>query len=127
MTTDGEAAVLAYEKEQKVMKKLKKLQKKMAGGGSDEDKAQAAKLEKKLAKLRKQLKSAQQPAGTETAASTESDDSAVAIPTEPQRKGKKNKKRDREAAGVYAVAAAVYVEHMCILSKLPMPIRYFHT
>jgi len=98
MTTDGEAAVLAYEKEQKVMKKLKKLQKKMAGGGSEDDKAQAAKLEKKLAKLRKQLKSAQQPAGTETAASTESDDSAVAIPTEPQRKGKKDKKRDREAA-----------------------------
>jgi len=98
MTTDGEAAVLAYEKEQKVMKKLKKLQKKMASGASEEDRAQAAKLEKKLAKLRKQLKSAQQPAATETAASTESEDSAIAMPAESQGKGKKSKKRDREAA-----------------------------
>lgn len=65
---------------------------------SGDDKEQIAKLEKKLAKLRKQLKS-QQPA--DTAASTESEDSAVAVPEESQGKSKKAKKRSREAAGEF--------------------------
>jgi ATP-dependent RNA helicase DBP3 len=96
MTADGEAAQLAFQKEQKVLKKLKKLQKKASGAdATGDDKEQIDKLEKKLAKLRKQLKS-QQPA--DTAASTESEDSAVAVPEESQGKSKKAKKRSREAA-----------------------------
>jgi hypothetical protein len=65
---------------------------------TDEDKQQIAKLEKKLAKLRKQLKSQQPAATAETAASTESEDSAVAVPVESSGKAKKNKKRIRDAA-----------------------------
>jgi hypothetical protein len=68
---------------------------------ADEDKQQIAKLEKKLAKLRKQLKSQQPSATADTGASTESEDSAVAVPAETSQgiKGKKDKKRSREAAG----------------------------
>lgn len=103
MTNDSQLAVLAYQKEQKVAKKLKKLQAKLAGSTvSDEDQAALDKLQKKLKKLRQQCKDAIQAADTamDTAPSTESEDSAVPVPagdSEQAAGKKKSKKRDREA------------------------------
>lgn len=85
-------------------RKLQKLQKKVSGTTepSAEDLAQQAKLTKKLAKLRKQLK--QQPTATptateQTAASTESEDSAVALPEDASTGGKGKKAKKRDASG----------------------------
>lgn len=96
MTTDSQQAVALSEKEQKAAKKLKKLQAKLDGSTtvSDADQAAVAKLQKKLKKLRKQVAEAQQQTGVSTAPSTDSEDSAVAIPADSeQQKAKKSKKR----------------------------------
>lgn len=112
MTNDSQLAVLAYQKEQKVAKKLKKLQAKLAGSTVlDEDQAALDKLQKKLKKLRQQCKDAKQAADTamDTAPSTESEDSAVPVPagdSEQAAGKKKSKKRDREAAAAAATAGA---------------------
>lgn len=117
MTNDSQQAVLAYQKEQKVAKKLKKLQAKVSRSSSvsDEDQAALNKLEKKLKKLRQLCKEAKGQA-EDTAASTESEDSAVAVPADSsqQPSGKKSKKRDRQA-GVYdsALGGRVELQGVC--------------
>jgi ATP-dependent RNA helicase DBP3 len=97
MTTDDQQAVAYFEKEQKVAKKLKKVQAKLDGCStvSEADQAAVNKLQKKLKKLRKQVAEAQQQTGTSTTPSTQSEDSAVAVPADSsgQQKGKKSKKR----------------------------------
>lgn len=99
MTTDSQAAMLAYEKEQKLAKKLKKLQAKLSGSSSDADQAAINKLQKKLKKLR-QAKQSDDAQTADTAPSTESEDSAVAVPAEQP--AKKSKKRDRDSAAAGA-------------------------
>lgn len=100
MTTDDQQAVAYFEKEQKVAKKLKKLQAKLDGSStvSEADQAAVAKLQKKLQRLRKQVAETQQRTGASTAPSTVSEDSAVAIPADSndQQKAKKSKKRAGE-------------------------------
>lgn len=102
MTTDNQQAVACFEKEQKLAKKLKKLQAKVGGSStvSDADQAALDKLQKKLKKLRKQLADSQQQTGS-TAPSTDSEDT-VAVPADSseQPKIKKSKKRSVEAAAV---------------------------
>eukprot|EP00878_Enallax_costatus_P036328 GHUV01040786.1.p1 GENE.GHUV01040786.1~~GHUV01040786.1.p1 ORF type:complete len:407 (-),score=149.08 GHUV01040786.1:180-1376(-) len=99
MTTDSQQAVALFEKEQKLAKKLKKLQSKHDGSStvSEADQAAVAKLQKKLKKARKQLVAAQQH-GADTAPGTESEDTAVPADSSAQLPKKSKKRSAAEAA-----------------------------
>eukprot|EP00879_Flechtneria_rotunda_P000824 GHRR01000948.1.p1 GENE.GHRR01000948.1~~GHRR01000948.1.p1 ORF type:complete len:602 (+),score=256.19 GHRR01000948.1:202-2007(+) len=95
MTNDSQEAVLAYQKEQKLIKKLAKLQSKASDSSpaSEEHMAAIGKLQKKLKKLQKQIKAQGQQ--DDQAASTGSEDTAAAMATDSEQSAGKQKKQKR--------------------------------